>query len=409
MHFLPILSTLRRHRTAAALIVLEIAVTCAIVCNAIFLIGDRLSRMDRQSGVAEDELVRVQIAGIGKTSDGYAVTTQDMVALRAIPGVKSVATTNMVPFGGSSWNTDVSRIADDPDRPINVGFFLGTHDLVETLGVQITAGRDFTAEEYIRWDDYKGDDTKGVKIGSVIITQGIADRLFPGESPLGKPLYVTGKDPQTIVGVVDRIARPNEFNGSKYGAFAVFLPVVTPYNVGGNYLLRVDADRKDEVLAAVDRAFDSVDPNRIMLKRQTFAEIRADYFKQDRAMAYLLIGVSIALLVITALGIVGLASFWVQQRTRQIGIRRALGATKRDIVRYFQTENFILATAGIVLGMALAYGINLWLMSKYEVPRLPATFLPVGAGLLWFLGQIAVLGPALRASTIPPAIATRSV
>ena len=126
-------------------------------------------------------------------------------------------------------------------------------------------------------------------------------------------------------------------------------------------------------------------------------------------MAYLLIGVSIALLVITALGIVGLASFWVQQRTREIGIRRALGATKTDIVRYFQTENFILATAGIVLGMALAYGINLWLMSKYQMPRLPAVFLPIGAGLLWFLGQIAVLGPALRASTIPPAIATRSV
>jgi putative ABC transport system permease protein len=113
--------------------------------------------------------------------------------------------------------------------------------------------------------------------------------------------------------------------------------------------------------------------------------------------------------VITGLGIVGLASFWVQQRTRQIGIRRALGATKRDIVHYFQLENFILATIGIVLGMLLAYGINLWLMDKYGVPRLPSEFLPIGALLLWLLGQVAVLGPALRAAGIPPAIATRSV
>jgi putative ABC transport system permease protein len=107
--------------------------------------------------------------------------------------------------------------------------------------------------------------------------------------------------------------------------------------------------------------------------------------------------------------VVGLASFWVQQRTRQIGIRRALGATRSDILRYFQVENFILATVGIVVGMALAYAINLWLMHKYQVGRLPAGFLPIGAALLWLLGQIAVLGPALRASMIPPAIATRSV
>src|SRR5690349_9566379 len=103
MHFWPILSTLRRHRTAATLIVLEIALTCAIVCNAIFLIRERLARMDRPGGVAESELLRVQIAGIGQKTDAVATTAQDLAALRAIPGVKSVANTNMVPFGGSSW------------------------------------------------------------------------------------------------------------------------------------------------------------------------------------------------------------------------------------------------------------------------------------------------------------------
>jgi putative ABC transport system permease protein len=126
-------------------------------------------------------------------------------------------------------------------------------------------------------------------------------------------------------------------------------------------------------------------------------------------MAFLLVGVSLALLVITGLGIVGLASFWVQQRTRQIGIRRALGATRSNILRYFQTENFILATVGIVVGMGLAYAINLWLMHKYQVPRLPGSYLPIGAALLWALGQLAVLGPAMRASMIAPATATRSV
>ena len=407
MHFFPILSTLRRHRTAAALIVLEIAFTCAIVCNAIFLIGDRLSRMDRASGVAEEELTRVRLTGLGTgETDAGALTARDLDALRAIPGVRAVASTNMVPFGGSSWNNSMSTIPNDPAPPINVAMYMGTPDLLETLGVQLIAGRDFTPEEYL---DYEAVQASKATMASIIITRGVAERMFPGTSPLGQKLYVWGKEPQIVVGVIELLARPNEYQGAKGAEYAMVLPLNIPYTVGGNYLLRVDSTRRAEVLAAVDAALDKVDPSRILLERQTFSELRKDYFKQDRAMAWLLVGVSIALLIITALGVVGLASFWVQQRTRQIGIRRALGATRGDILRYFQTENFILATLGIVVGMALAYAINLWLMSKYEVGRLPAEFLPIGALLLWLLGQIAVLGPALRASTIPPAIATRTV
>lgn len=406
MHFFPILSTLRRHRTAAALIVLEIAMTCAIVCNAIFLIGERLARMDKPSGVAESELVRVQLTGIGQKSDAAAVTEQDLVALRAIAGVTSVATTNMVPFGNSSWNTSIGATSDDGDRPVNAAMYMGSPDLVETFGVRLVAGRDFNADEYVSYDDVQA---QKARVASVIITRGVADRLFPGKSALGQSLYIRGNEPTIVVGVIERLARPNDVNGIEQTHYAMILPITLPYTSAHNYVLRVDPSRSAEVLAAVDATLDKVDPSRIILERQTFAEIRQEYFRQDRAMAYLLVGVSIALLIITALGVVGLASFWVQQRTRQIGIRRALGATRGDILRYFQTENFILATLGIILGMGLAYGINLWLMSTYQVARLPAEFLPIGAALLWLLGQVAVLGPALRASMIPPAIATRSV
>ncbi len=407
MQVLPILSTLRRHRTAATLIVLEIALTCAIVCNAIFLIGDRLSRMDRPSGIGEGELVRVQLTGIGTAADASAVTAQDLVALRAIPGVRSAASTNMVPFGGDSWNSSISTIPDDPSPPINVATYMGSPDLLETWGTALTAGRDFTPEEYISFDAAK---TNKQKLASVIITRGIAERMFPGKNPVGQPLYVSGDDPSIVVGVIDRLARPNNnLQGAEAADYALVMPVSATYAEGGTYLLRVDPARANDVLAAVDQVLHHVDPNRIILGRQKFAEIRAKYFRADRAMAYLLVGVCLALLIITALGVVGLASFWVQQRTRQIGIRRALGATRGDILRYFQIENFILATIGIIVGMALAYAINLWLMHRYQVTRLPAEFFPIGAVLLWLLGQIAVLGPAMRAAMIPPAIATRTV
>lgn len=406
MHFLPILSTLRRHRTAAALIVLEIALTCAIVSNAIFLIRERLARMDRSSGIVEGELVRVQLAGIGQKSDAYALTAQDLAALAAIPGVKSAAMVNMIPFGGSSWNTSIGTESELSRRPVNAAMYMGSPDLVETLGVQLIAGRDFTPEEYATFDDVRA---QKARVSAAIVTRAVAERLFPNTSALGKPIYIFGSEPSTIVGIVEHLARPNDVGGTELTKYAMILPLTVPFTLGSNYLMRVDPSQRAQVLAAADAVLDKNDPARIILNRQTYADIRSNYFRADRAMAYLLAGVSIALLIVTALGVVGLASFWVQQRTRQIGVRRALGATRGDILRYFQTENFILATLGIILGMGMAYGINLWLMSKYQVPRLPAEFLPIGATLLWLLGQVAVLGPALRASMIPPAIATRTV
>jgi putative ABC transport system permease protein len=405
MDLQPILSTLRRHKTAATLVVLEIALTCAIVCNAVFLIRDRVARMDRPSGIADDELVSVRLTGIGTKADARALTAQDLAALRAMPGVVHAASVDMLPFGTNSWNTDISTIPDDP-HATNAAMYMG-NGLISTFGVQLVEGRDFTSTEYV---DFEAVQKKQTIIPSIILTRGLAARLFPNESALGKHVYLFGKEPQTVVGVVDHIARPNDVVGERsFADGSMILPVELPYSFGGMYVLRVDPSRAAEVLAGVDGVLNRVDPARIILARETYAQVRARYFEQDRAMAYLLVGVSLALLVITALGIVGLASFWVQQRTRQIGIRRALGATRADIRRYFQVENFVLATAGIVLGMALAYAINTWLMRAYAVPRLPAEFLPIGACVLWALGQIAVLGPARRAATIPPALATRSV
>ena len=188
MDFIPIISTLRRHRTASILIVLEIAFTCAIVCNAVFVIRERIARMDRPSGVVEDEIVRIQLAGIGKKTDPGVVTRQDLVALRGISGVKNVAITNMVPFGGSSWNSSISTVADDPNPPLNAATYMGSHDLLETFGVKLVAGRDFTPDEYIDFGAAGGG--SNIRLPSVIISKGVAERLFPGQNALGKPLYV---------------------------------------------------------------------------------------------------------------------------------------------------------------------------------------------------------------------------
>jgi len=410
MELRPILSTLRRHKVTACLLILEIALTCAIVCNAVFLIGQRLQRMDMPSGIAEHELVQIQLGHIGKSPDAKAQTETDLAALRQLAGVRQVGVVEELPFSyGGSSNSGLMLDPHQQQPTVNVSQYMG-QNILPTLGVRLVAGRDFGPGEYVDLDTamaaLKTGDTKGLP-QTMIVTRALAERMWPGKDPLGQTAYV-GKDiALRVIGVVASLARPNMLRmGPQY---SVMWPIHMTLADGASYVLRTAPQDREAVIKAAVAKLKQLDPNRVVVTKRTYDEARREFFASDRAMAGILVGVIVALLTVTALGIVGLASFWVGQRRRTIGVRRALGATRGDILRYFQTENFLLATFGIVLGMALAYGINLFLMTHYELPRLPGIYFPVGALALWAIGQLAVLGPALRAAAVPPVVATRSV
>ncbi len=411
MDIRPILSTLMRHKTAAALIVVEIALTCAIICNALFMISDRLSQVREVSGIAEEELVRVQISGIGSDTDQVARTRTDLASLRAIPGVKDATVLNQVPFVNSSWNSGVRLQQEQQQSTLTATTYMAEDQFIETLGLTLVAGRDFDADEYREASDLLERTTEDGNIPATIITRSLADKLFPGEDAIGKTFYSWGDAPIRVVGVVEHLVRPGGMGGPAEREYAMVFPLRPHYNLGGNYVIRTDPDRRTEVLAAAKAVLQANGADRIIQEEnsKTFEQLRREYYQAPRAMAWLLGIVCVALLLVTALGIIGLASFWVQQRTKQIGVRRALGATRGQILRYFQTENFLLASIGIALGMLLAFAINQLLMGRYEMARLPLYYLPAGAVLLWTLGQLAVYAPARRAASVPPAVATRSV
>ncbi|OOG46824.1 FtsX-like permease family protein [Rhodanobacter sp. C01] len=409
MDILPILSTLRRHKLTAWLLVLEIALTCAIVCNAVFLIGQRLQHMDMPSGIAEHELVQVQLGYIGDTPDAEVQTQTDVAALQQIPGVKQVGLDRYLPFSldGSS-NTGIKLDPQQQQNTLDAGQYLG-QNLLPTLGVRLVAGRNFEPGEYVDFDTavaaLNSGDLKGLP-QVMIITQAIAERLWPGQEALGKTLYTDSGIPFRVIGVIAVLARQNNLQqGAQY---STYWPIRMTSADGASYFIRCAPQDKESVLKTAVAKLKQLNPNRVVLKARTYDQARRAFFANDRAMAGILVGVIAALLIVTALGIVGLANFWVGQRRRTIGVRRALGATRSNILHYFQTENFLLATIGIALGMVLAYGINLFLMLHYELPRLPVIYFPVGAIALWLIGQLAVLGPALRASHVPPVVATRS-
>jgi putative ABC transport system permease protein len=402
----PILSALRKHRLTASLVVLEIALTCAIVCNAIFLVGDRLALADTPSGIDEANVVHIVASDMGKHGDDHARAETDLAALRAIPGVAAATISNSVPFGDTSWGSSLNLAPHQQASSVDVKNFYG-EAVGETLGTRLVAGRYFDPSEYVWLDDLVAGKAKPSPV--IVITQGLARHLFGDASALGRSVWVGSSDTEMrVIGVVERLAAAGGVDRA-VTEYTTLMPW-REISAGGNYgafIIRSLPGQADRVLALAVEKLKQIDPRRVIVKKETYKAIRDDRFAGDRAMAGLLVTVCVILLVVTALGIVGLASFWVGQRRRQIGVRRALGARRVDVLRYFQTENFLLATMGIVLGMALAYGVNLFLMREYELPRLPLAYLPVGAALLWALGQAAVLAPALRAASVPPVVATR--
>jgi putative ABC transport system permease protein len=324
--------------------------------------------------------------------------------------VEAVAITNQVPFQGASSNGNVMLSPTQPHRTLSAGTYFG-ENLVPAFGLQLIQGRDLQPDDYVNFDVVLAalahGDGKNFPMPT-IISQTMATRLWPRQNPLGKLLWLAPTASFRVVGVVATLARANAYNLAT-AQYSMIVPVRMGAGKDQSYLLRTRPQDRQRALAAAVVALQRIDPERVVTHTRTFDEIRSEFFRNDRAMETMLFSVIAAVLLVTGLGIVGLASFWVAQRRKQIGIRRALGATRADILRYFQTENFLIVTFGIAIGMVLAYGINLLLMLHYELPRLPWTYLPAGAIVLWLIGQLAVLAPALRAAAVPPAVATRSV
>lgn len=404
MYIRPILSALDRHRIATALIMLEIALACAVLCNAFFLVTARLDLMRIDSGVDENALGTITLSGCDGCNHAD-LNARVLGALRAIPGVRAAGTVNTLPFGPPAAYAGIHLDREGEHFGGVPHFYLFDSAAIDALDLRPAQGNDFADDDFQPVTSFVPNEA------SVWITRSLAEHLWPGENPLGKQFW-GGDGHFRVAGVLAHFAIPapgHSEEGMAGTQWSVIVPVRSDAQ-SGSYVLRAGPLDLPQAMHAARAAVARAVPEAVLDQQQSqpLSDLRDRHFRSDRAMAWLLLAVIAAMLLVTALGIIGLASFWVQQRAKQIGIRRALGATRSQILHYFQTENFLLASIGIVLGMLLAFSLNQLLMGRYELPRLPLVYLPIGAVLLWLLGQLAVLWPARRAAAVPPAVATRS-
>ena len=406
MQIRPILTALRHHKGGTALIVLQIALTLAIICNALFIIHQRVVRLSRPSGVDEAHVLVIQNQWIGSPApqQAQALMASDLETLRRVPGVADVYASNAYPLGDGGWSKGVRYTTDQKTATSPTAIYFVDEHALDTLGLKLVAGRNFRANEI---GQMGARDSLVPRV--IIITQALADKLFPGVAAVGKTICIGSAPPSTIVGVV---ARLQTWIGSFSDAW-VERSTLVPYRLlgsGTTFLIRVQPDQLADVMRVAPKALSVANPLRVIGVKDvhTFDQIRAGAYRSDRGMAILMSVICVVLLATTAAGIVGLTSFWVGQRRKYIGVRRALGATRGDILSYFCTENGLISLGGVIVGAALAILLNMLLVDRFEMQRLSSVYIAVGAVAVLLLGQSAVIVPAWRASRVSPVEATRS-
>ena len=408
MQVIPILAALRRNKASAILVVLQVGLMLTFISNLVSIIAERASLFSRPTGTLENQLFALGFR-LPKADGTLAMLDADLDALRAAPGVMDVAATNSYPLRGTGWGEGISLVPGPTSKhqqSTTAVYAMDQHGPT-TLGLRFMEGRNFSTDEVI-----VGQFNSGPMPSVAIITQSLKEQLFGAKPALGHLIYASSDShkPMTVIGVVERLQSPYaaETTDTHQSENSLILPIRAAGG-GGLFIVRTKSGAINDVARSVQHALIRNNPDRIFGAIRPFTEIRSRAYEKDRAIAIAFSILFIVLCLITALAIVGLTSFWVLRRTGQIGIRRALGATRLSIVRYFLIENALLCTAGGVLGIAASLALNLWLRTHYGSDRISALALIACAIMVVSLGQCAVMLPALRAARISPSSAFRSV
>jgi putative ABC transport system permease protein len=392
-----------RKKSGAVLIAVQIAVTLAILANALGLIVDRLSWSAQLTGIDEANIFFIYATSVDKPPSLAALQSSDLALLRSMAGVANAYGTNSFPLEGGGWSMSADLEPDQKTPSAQISLYFGDESALDTLGVTLIAGRNFNPSEILDRDGSTAPPATGI-----IITRALAQRLFPRGDALGKSIYTETKDPSPVIGIIDRLQGPFV---AATGFMSTFTEnsVLAPFRpLGGSstYVVRTKPGRLNEVLKAAQNKLEGINGSRI-ISAKSMLEVRARAYRSNRGLTLILGAIASILVAVTAFGMAGLTSYWVTERRRQIGIRRALGATRAAILRHFQKENILITGSGVLAGTFLALALNFWLVSRFEMVRLNTAYVVASGIVLLMLGQIAVFWPALRASRVPPALAVR--
>ncbi len=408
----PIFRAMIQKKVGVILLVVEIAVTLAVVLNCINMVIDNRQRLMIPSGLDEENIIVLSIQSYGEAfvedEFGDQIRQQDLALIRAQPGVIDATPIGPLPLqgGGSSTQRKVPGAVNE--TLVRTPIYVVDEHFLETLDLELIEGRAFTrADIPPRLDDDEQPATPPPI--NIIITKALGEALYPDGDALGK--VITSANDQahnTVIGIIDYMHTSYDDGASGMEYRIVFFPGRPGRASGMSYLVRAEPAAFTDLFTDLEARLATVNADRI-IRTRSLMEIKMAGQFANRFVVRILSAIGVLLLAVTALGIYGMTSFTVTERTHQIGTRRALGARKIHIVRFFMVENTIITLLGIGIGLVLAFALNDAIVSTASnTTRLPVGLVLTGVVILWAIGAVATLLPALRGASISPVIAARS-
>ncbi|HEY7885200.1 MAG TPA: FtsX-like permease family protein [Cellvibrionaceae bacterium] len=398
MHLFPLLKMLWRSKIGPALIILQLALSIAIISNALFFVNNRIEQTSRPTGIDQAQLARVWVKDGAESSELQQMVSRDIAALKTLTGIESAAPMGSVPFSHSGYSSGFHNLhasAGDAGRlRTPAGVVETDHRAVDTLGLKLIAGRNFLPEEVVY---FTRENTPAS--AHAIISQSVAEQVFPGASAVGNTIYLAGEIPLMVVGVVEDFL--GYFPSLDFAQRNVLISAIEK-KISINYVLRTEASKVDSLLYDAEKMLRGLDGERIVGEAATISQLIKNHYHADYAMIILLLVVMSLLVLTNMLGIVGITTFWVNQRRRQIGIRRALGATRAAIIRLFLLENTLLVAAATLLGAFIAFWASHLLVQRYAFELLPWHYVPLAGLAVLVIALAAATLPARRAALISP-------
>jgi putative ABC transport system permease protein len=398
-----------RNLVRSALVVVEVALSIMLLVGSGLLVRSFMTLRETETGFRQENLLTMGLSyRVGKDEGAKAVNFFRAVEekVRALPGVQSAAVSNGVPLLGSSetsFQIEGRPPAEPGKRPMTVVYFT-THGHLDTMGIRLLRGR-FIDEH----------DTLGSEPVTVIDDE-FARLYFQGEDPIGQ--YFAGAPEQDIphsriVGVVGHVKNygldsPGPVQAEMYRARAQAPEKFQPLLAERVSLLVRTFQDPEALTNAVRHAVQEVDPNQPVYNVQTMEQVVSDSIASQRLSMMLLIIFASVAVVLAAVGIYGVMSYAVAQRTHEIGVRMALGARGGDVLRMVVRQGMILVLLGVGAGLVLALALTRLMSSMlYGVSATdPITFAGVPV-LLFAVALIACLVPARRATKVDPMEALR--
>jgi putative ABC transport system permease protein len=394
-----------RNRMRATLVVAEIALSLVLLVGASLFVRSFLNLQDARAGIDTASLMtlRFYMPGDPYEPPDVMIRRVDDIVRRAetLPGVVSAMASNMVPLsgGGSGGAVVPEGVVIESGHEPRVSYYGVTPHLLKTLNVPLVAGRDFT--------DAEGQGRSGV----AIVNSTFAKRLWPTRTDYVGQRFRLIEDPQnqwiTVIGVVGdfRLFSVRDGKPSPY-AFLSY-PYEPTRNTG--LTMRVAGGSPAAITTAIRQEIRKSDPTLPIFNVQTGEEARLGTFWQFRLFGWMFSIFGVIALVLASVGVYGVLSYAVSQRTQEIGVRLALGASRRNVFAMIVSHGARLAAIGIVFGVAGAFGVTRVVRTLlYNVSATdPLSFVATAV----FLVVVAVLAsyvPARRATSVDPMIALRA-